>query len=140
MTDTTLFCTTHQHDGLVDELIQDYGCGSKQQLHGILMDALQWADRHYLGFVEEIGDGVGWTVCGGTEINRYRGRRSVTIWADHDNVECPVYRQLMKAALALFALTTPILRRDIERPVPDWEADPTWHYYDLGDAAFDDAG
>ena len=133
-----LFCD-HEHDGLIEELMADYGCASRQELHGILLDALQWADKHYLGFVEESGDGFAWTVYTGAEVNCYRGRRAISMWADESNSDCSAYRQLLKAAVALFCLTTPILRRGVERPVADWEDDPARHYYDHGHTAFEDA-
>jgi hypothetical protein len=108
-----LFCTkrSHKHDDVIAELMKDYRCPTKQELHRRLTGALRWANLYCVEFATgagdfEYGEGMGWA----TNI----GRHCFEIYTDVESWQCAAHRRLLRAALALLIRTSPSIRRDIE--------------------------
>jgi hypothetical protein len=109
-----LFCRQHQHGQTIANLIDDYGCADNQELEVLLNGALRWAETNLVRFYEGIGDaGLAREEHSGRHIVCV-GRLSFDIVADDASWACPVYRHLLKAALALTLRSHPVVRRSIE--------------------------
>jgi hypothetical protein len=130
-----LFCD-HQHDGLIEELIADYGC-TREELHARLVEALRWAAQNNLSFFDDNGNAAeGQALMFGPEVAEDFGRAEVIVWAgDADRDKCPVLQMLLRATVALFVMEHPVLRRKAERPpTPNPQIED--HYFDHSYGAF----
>jgi hypothetical protein len=112
-----LFCDDpqHGHYGLADELMRQYGCRTRGELHEKLAIAEAWASEHRIHFSESHGNWFGYRETGPTVQLGYATVGVETlIPPQYRGIECPRYERLQRAALCLLIYSHPILKREVE--------------------------
>jgi len=115
MTTATRKRQSKRPDPLIAELLESYGIATETELHARLKSAEAWAKEHGVRIGEGCDEGA---MCvsasAGRMVSQYAGRVQVDLSTDSESWKSAAHRRLLTAALALFLMTHPVTRRNVE--------------------------